>query len=154
MNLYYGGLDIDLIIASNAPVHLSLNSLVGAGAVGTRFALFSERDRYRRSPMDYGYHHHHHDYDGGGWDNTWWEASEAAAPPAPAADVTTLSGSSHMDGFFVVEPGVNLDFNMTHSFRLSLGGSYRWVHGVQSTASTKKQLTGPSAMVTFRFGSF
>ena len=59
-----------------------------------------------------------------------------------------------MDGFFVVEPGMNLDFNMTHSFRLSFGGSYRWVNGVQSTASTKKQLTGPSAMVTFRFGSF
>jgi hypothetical protein len=59
-----------------------------------------------------------------------------------------------MDGFFVVGPGVNLDFNMAHSFRLSLGGSYRWVNGVQSTASTKKQLTGSSAMVAFRFGSF
>ncbi len=77
-----------------------------------------------------------------------------AAPPAPVSSTTTVGGPSRLDGFFVVEPGANLDFNMTDSFRLSLGGSYRWIKGVNSTASTNKQLTGPSVMVTFRFGKF
>lgn len=101
----------------------------------------------------YDYHHHHHDFDGGGWGGGWG-ATQTVTTPASVADMTTPAGPSRMDGFFVVEPGVNLDFNMTHTFRLSLGGSYRWIKGVNSTASTDKELTGPSAMITFRFGRF
>ncbi len=162
LNLYYGGLDMEIVLASSAPVHLSVSSLVGAGAVGTRSALFADRNRYSPDMMGYGYYdgdysgyHHHHGWDGGGWGDNWgWGAAQSVASPAPAPAVTTPVGSNRMDGFFVVEPAVNLDFNMTHSFRLSLGGSYRWVKGVNSTASTNKELTGPSAMITFRFGSF
>ncbi len=163
LNLYYGGFDMELVLGSNAPVHLSLSSLVGAGAVGTRFALFSDKGRYSPDMMGYGYYdgyysgyHHHHDGDGDGWGNNWgWGASQSAASPAPTAPpVAAQAGPSPMDAFFVVEPGVNLDFNMTRNFRLSLGGSYRWVNGVKSAASTNKELTGPSAMITFRFGSF
>jgi hypothetical protein len=161
LNLYYGGLEMELILASNAPVHLSLHSLVGAGAVGTRFALFSRRGWYRSDDRDYhgyGRHLHHHSYDPngweGGWGGGWWSAMPDAPPPAPVSGMRTSVGPGRMDAFFVVEPGANLDFNMTHDFRLSLGGSYRWVKGVRSAASTGKLLSGPSAMVTFRFGSF
>jgi hypothetical protein len=58
------------------------------------------------------------------------------------------------DFFFVAEPGANLDLNMLTWFRISLGAGYRVVSGVSSTASTDRDLTGPSAMLTFRFGAF
>ena len=152
VNMYYGGFDMELILASSAPVHLSLHSLVGGGAVGTRYALFPPADKYGDEQFyDYRSHRHHHE---GGWESTWSNGAEPALPPPPAVDIYTTAGPSHMDGFFVVEPGVNLDFNMTRAFRLSLGGSYRWVQGVHSAVSTNKELGGPSATVTFRFGSF
>jgi hypothetical protein len=56
--------------------------------------------------------------------------------------------------FFVVEPGVNVDLNVTTWFRLSVGGAYRFVGGVGSDATTRNDITGPSAMLTFRFGAF
>ncbi len=58
------------------------------------------------------------------------------------------------DTFFVVEPGVNVDMNVTSWFRMSLGASYRYVSGVSSGATTSKDISGPSGMLTFRFGSF
>ncbi|MGA9118226.1 MAG: hypothetical protein WB699_02570 [Bacteroidota bacterium] len=58
------------------------------------------------------------------------------------------------DVFFAFEPGVNLDLNVTTWFRASLGASYRLVSGSASTASSDKNLSGPSAMLTFRFGLF
>jgi len=96
------------------------------------------------------YYRRHHDHHGG---DGWWN-DECALPAAPVSDARPYAGRDRTDGFFVVEPGANLDFNITHSFRLSLGGSYRWVKGVRSAASTNKELSGPSAMVTFRFGKF
>jgi hypothetical protein len=56
--------------------------------------------------------------------------------------------------FFVVEPGMNIDVNITTWFRLSAGGAYRFVGGTRSDAVTRKDITGPSGMISFRFGSF
>ena len=58
------------------------------------------------------------------------------------------------DTFFVIEPGVNLDLNITSWFRTSVGASYRHISGVSSKASTNSGLSGPSGMISFRFGSF
>ncbi len=60
----------------------------------------------------------------------------------------------NMDGFFVLEPGANLDVNVTTWFRTSLGVSYRYVSGISSGATTNSDLRGPSGMLSFRFGSF
>lgn len=60
----------------------------------------------------------------------------------------------HTDGFFVAEPGVNVDLNVTPWFRMSAGASYRYIGGVASDASTNTDLSGPSGMLTFRFGKF
>lgn len=63
--------------------------------------------------------------------------------------------ASHMeDGVFVVEPGMNIDFNIIRWFRLSAGASYRYVRGTSTGISTNKDLSGPSAQLTFRFGDF
>jgi hypothetical protein len=58
------------------------------------------------------------------------------------------------DTFFVIEPGVNVDLNITPWFRTSIGASYRYVSGVQSEASSDSGLRGASGMISFRFGSF
>lgn len=61
---------------------------------------------------------------------------------------------ARQDRFFVIEPGANIDVNVTTWFRASAGASYRFIGGVGSDASTGKDLSGPSGMLTLRFGSF
>ncbi len=60
----------------------------------------------------------------------------------------------HTDGFFVAEPGINVDLNVTPWFRASAGASYRYITGVTSGAAKNADLSGPSAMLSFRFGKF
>lgn len=61
-----------------------------------------------------------------------------------------------LDGFFVLEPGVTLDLNVTTWMRFSVGASYRYINGVDSNLklSSNKDLSGLSAMVMLRFGKF
>ena len=58
------------------------------------------------------------------------------------------------DDFFLVEPGINLDLNVTTWFRASGGVRYRYVSGVTTEASTNANLTGTTAVLTLRFGKF
>jgi len=69
-------------------------------------------------------------------------------------DVHVGMRDSDNDTFFIVEPGVNVTVNVTTYFRLSGGVSYRYVSGVQSPASNDVDLSGPSGVLTFRFGKF
>lgn len=59
-----------------------------------------------------------------------------------------------MTGFFILEPGVNANLNVTHFFRIACGVSYRYVSGSQSSLSTNSGLSGPSAVLTLKFGKF
>jgi len=63
-------------------------------------------------------------------------------------------GNPWRTAFFVFEPGVNIDLNITTWFRVSAGAAYRFVGGVASDASSGSDLSGPSGMLTLRFGSF
>lgn len=74
----------------------------------------------------------------GGWENDMWSND---------------SGRSS-DAVFVFEPGMNLDLNVIKWFRLSAGASFRFVRGSTSGVSTNRDLSGPSAQLTFRFGEF
>ena len=58
------------------------------------------------------------------------------------------------DPFFVLEPGVNVDLNVTPWFRTSVGANYRFITGLSSAAATNSDLSGLSAGLTFRFGKF
>jgi len=58
------------------------------------------------------------------------------------------------DTFFVVEPAAQVNLNVTKYFRMSAGVSYRYISGVSSSAATNADLSGPSAVLTFRFGKF
>ncbi len=58
------------------------------------------------------------------------------------------------DVFFVIEPAVNFELNIVSFFRLGIGASYRFISGVDDSGLTDKDLSGPSAMLTFKFGKF
>lgn len=66
------------------------------------------------------------------------------------------NGMNHKehDPFFILEPGANVDLNVTPWFRTSAGVSYRYVTGLSSAAATNSDISGLSAGLTFRFGKF
>lgn len=58
------------------------------------------------------------------------------------------------DAFFVVEPGVDVVLNVTNFFRIAAGVSYRLVSGVDFEGFREKDVSGPSAALTLKFGKF
>ena len=58
------------------------------------------------------------------------------------------------NSFFVLEPNINANLNVTRFFRIAAGISYRYVSGLKSVVSTNADLSGPSANLTFKFGKF
>jgi hypothetical protein len=58
------------------------------------------------------------------------------------------------DLFFVVEPGLDMIFNITEHFRIGLGGSYRFVNGIDLNGLKDGDINGPAASLTFKFGKF
>jgi hypothetical protein len=63
-------------------------------------------------------------------------------------------GIGQNDAFFALEPGVNLDLNVTHFFRIGGGVSYRYLRGVDLDAIGDADVSGVAGQVTFKFGSF
>ena len=57
-------------------------------------------------------------------------------------------------GFFVVEPGVFVELNMTRFFRLTAGGTYRYITGVDLQRLDSKDLSGFTFSFALKFGSF
>ncbi len=58
------------------------------------------------------------------------------------------------DGFFVAEPGVSFELNVTKPFRVCLGTSYRYINGVNLEGTSNSELQGLSANLTLKFGKF
>ena len=57
--------------------------------------------------------------------------------------------------FYIAEPEVNLILNVTQFFRLGIGGSYRFVKGIQGENEiTSNDLSGPTLVITLKFGTF
>ena len=69
-------------------------------------------------------------------------------------DNDMFTTSNNKNSFFVLEPNVNANLNVTHFFRIAAGVSYRYVSGLKSIVSTNADLSGPSAILTFKFGKF
>jgi hypothetical protein len=59
-----------------------------------------------------------------------------------------------MESFFVLEPSVHVNLNVTHFFRIAGGVSYRYINGVKSPVSTNTDMTGLSGVFTLMFGKF
>lgn len=65
------------------------------------------------------------------------------------------------DAFLVIEPGAELELNVTRFFRLAFGASYRHITGFnlnynqsESTIADTEALKGISFALTFKFGKF
>ena len=59
------------------------------------------------------------------------------------------------DVFFMAEPMVELVVNMTTWFRLTAGGSYRYINGIEADSDfSDSDFTGPSAVLSLTFGKF
>jgi len=71
------------------------------------------------------------------WDDDYWDNRDR-----------------NVDAFFIIEPAVNLDLNVTSFLRTSLGASYRMVSGLNSDVSTNADLSGASVMLSIRIGKF
>jgi len=58
------------------------------------------------------------------------------------------------DNVFVLNPAVELEMNFTKFFRLSVGGNYRFVAGVDSPGLSNQDMSGPGVFLGFKFGWF
>jgi hypothetical protein len=58
------------------------------------------------------------------------------------------------DGFFVAEPGVNVELNILPFFRVAAGAGYRYVDGVELEGIGNGDLTGVTYSLQFKFGYF
>jgi hypothetical protein len=69
-------------------------------------------------------------------------------------DLTRKDAGWRLDSFYVTEPAVNLDLNVTNYFRFGVGASYRVAMGLSSEYSSDADLSGPSGVITLKFGMF
>ncbi len=58
------------------------------------------------------------------------------------------------DSYFVVQPGANVNLNVTNWFRLTGGVLYRQVSGVTLDGTSSADLSGASSYLMLRFGRF
>ncbi len=56
--------------------------------------------------------------------------------------------------FFVLEPGIEVEFNISNHFRLGFGASYRYITGTELVNVDDEDVTGTAGMISFRFGRF
>lgn len=68
----------------------------------------------------------------------------------PADSEFTVENSA----FFIVEPGLELEFNMTRYFRVGAGATYRHVGGTELVNISDDDLRGFTGILSFRFGRF
>lgn len=58
------------------------------------------------------------------------------------------------DVFFMIQPEVSVVLNVTRHFRVALGGGYRYIRGVDLDGLSDDFISGPTASLTLKFGSF
>jgi len=58
------------------------------------------------------------------------------------------------DAFFVVEPHLAVTLNLANNFRIEVGGSYRYINGVDDVDLKDSDFEGFSAHIGFKFGKF
>ena len=56
------------------------------------------------------------------------------------------------DSFFIIQPGLNIVWNMKTYLQIYFGGSYRYIRGVEIEGLHNSDLNGYSVVVTFKFG--
>lgn len=57
-------------------------------------------------------------------------------------------------GFYLVQPSINAEVNVTNWFRVGLGAGYRYVTGVDQQGISNSKMSAPTANLTLKFGVF
>jgi hypothetical protein len=68
----------------------------------------------------------------------------------PNPDLDTMS----MQSFLVMEPAINMEFNITRHFRISPGVSYRWISGDVAGVISKWSVSETSFHVAFKIRDY
>lgn len=63
-------------------------------------------------------------------------------------------GSTELDVFFVIEPGVELEFNVARFFRAAAAVSYRFTSDIELNGMDQNALRGFNFKMAFKFGKF
>lgn len=56
--------------------------------------------------------------------------------------------------FFVVEPGIEIELNISNYFRLGFGATYRYITGTELANLNDEDVSGAAGMISLRFGRF
>ncbi|CAN5198742.1 hypothetical protein BH23BAC3_BH23BAC3_33970 [soil metagenome] len=59
-----------------------------------------------------------------------------------------------VDSYFVFEPGVNAELNVTNFFRVSAGATYRITSGISRFGFDDSDFSGLNGVITLKFGKF
>lgn len=62
--------------------------------------------------------------------------------------------SNDVDGYFVMEPGIHAELNVTRYFRIGTGLAYRMTHGISRFGFSDGDFSGLNGVITFKFGEF
>jgi hypothetical protein len=57
-------------------------------------------------------------------------------------------------GFYVIQPGVNIEYSVTCWFRIGGGLGYRYIMGSNQTGITDAKMSARTASISFKFGAF
>lgn len=71
-------------------------------------------------------------------------------PNSPNDAEFTIESSA----FIVIEPGAQLEFNITQNFRLAAGVTYRYVTGTDLNNLSDEDLSGSAIVMSFKIGRF
>ncbi len=69
-------------------------------------------------------------------------------------DDLSTDDETNGDAFFVLEPSVNAELNLTQFFRLNAGLGYRYISGVDRFNLSDADVSGLNATLTLKFGLF
>lgn len=70
------------------------------------------------------------------------------------SDYVKVNDIENTETFFIAEPGIELELNMTKFFRIAVYGSYRYTTDLNWTKTPVDVLNGYSAGLIFKFGKF
>lgn len=56
--------------------------------------------------------------------------------------------------FYIIEPGMNVELNVSKHFRIDIGVYYRLVSGVDSINLSNEKVNSPTVNLAFKFGKF
>ena len=78
----------------------------------------------------------------------YWNSDNSSYPPG------YYDGYLDSDAFFLFEPGMEIELNIVHFFRIAVGGSYRYTSDINLIDYNEDLLRNFNAYFTLNFGKF